>query len=420
MSQQTDIDQIIAIDGSSLTVAIPPGQNKYSKVAHPGQPPEEKRLTDDEGDQNTKPEEFETPATKEKEGACQNTTNGITSPNEESKHAEQLRTDPASNTIYSSERRSTKSNGTLLLNSDETHMSALKGVQQLVACGTDGTKASDSREVLSNAESAPADSPDSLYGQADTSDTLPQGNVGNNATVQQCQTVPSNGAINNIDRETGCFIHEIKTVKNLVEKIIEIDGRLAPKDAPIVSNWRFMRLLRKNQDLGSLFDVREEYYVWNSPTIVKTPKQTRGKRSPRVNDHGFGDAQKQTPRKAKAVKSKDLPDNGHGSGQESTQSRTPTEDSDDDAGERESDGDFEATKSRSRKTALRPSQKRKGAPLNRNGIGEETSKSNSEKTAHQEPSRKALRCSKCGNSYASPYTLNRHMKGYCKGSMEVD
>ena len=76
-----------------------------------------------------------------------------------------------------------------------------------------------------------------------------------------------------IDPETGCFLYDVWKPGGLEDKIIEIDGRIDPKDAAAASTWRSIRLLRNNQDLGSLFDIREEHYVWKSSTIVKMPKK---------------------------------------------------------------------------------------------------------------------------------------------------
>ena len=70
--------------------------------------------------------------------------------------------------------------------------------------------------------------------------------------------------------------HEIKNLKQLMDKIIEIDGRLDPKDqkqAPAVSPWKLIRAKRNNQDLGTLFEMREDFYVYKLPHITKAAKK---------------------------------------------------------------------------------------------------------------------------------------------------
>lgn len=69
---------------------------------------------------------------------------------------------------------------------------------------------------------------------------------------------------------------EISNLKQLMDKIIEVDGRLNPKDpkeAPAVSPWKLMRARRNNQDLGSLFEMRDEFYVHKLPYIGKKSKK---------------------------------------------------------------------------------------------------------------------------------------------------
>ena len=66
---------------------------------------------------------------------------------------------------------------------------------------------------------------------------------------------------------------EMKNLKQLNDKIIELDGRLDPKnqkEAPAVSPWKLIRAKRNNQDLGTLFEMREDFYVYKVPQITKT------------------------------------------------------------------------------------------------------------------------------------------------------
>lgn len=70
--------------------------------------------------------------------------------------------------------------------------------------------------------------------------------------------------------------HEIASLKQLMDKAIEIDGRLDPRDRKAVaaaSPWKYMRVKRKNQDLGTLFEMREEFYAYKLPKITKRAKR---------------------------------------------------------------------------------------------------------------------------------------------------
>ena len=70
-------------------------------------------------------------------------------------------------------------------------------------------------------------------------------------------------------------IHEISTLAQLEVKILEIDGRLHVKGVrPSINAWKAFRGKRNNQDLGTLFEMREEFYVWKQPHIPKPPRSS--------------------------------------------------------------------------------------------------------------------------------------------------
>ena len=76
-------------------------------------------------------------------------------------------------------------------------------------------------------------------------------------------------AINSDD----AVIHEISTLSQLEVKILDIDGRLNLNEVrPSINPWKALRGKRNNQDLGSLFEMREEFYVWKHPHIPKPPR----------------------------------------------------------------------------------------------------------------------------------------------------
>lgn len=59
--------------------------------------------------------------------------------------------------------------------------------------------------------------------------------------------------------EDSVILWKIENVRALENKILEVDGRV--KDPYPHNSWKTIRCQRNNQDLGSLFDVRESY--WN-------------------------------------------------------------------------------------------------------------------------------------------------------------
>ena len=76
--------------------------------------------------------------------------------------------------------------------------------------------------------------------------------------------------------------YRLRTLSEFETRLIETDGRVNPKNHRNPNSWKAIRGKRNNQDLGSLFDMREEYYVWKSPKIVKTPqkKSRSGREAP--------------------------------------------------------------------------------------------------------------------------------------------
>lgn len=69
-------------------------------------------------------------------------------------------------------------------------------------------------------------------------------------------------------------LHTITNPSQLEKKIIEVDGRIKVKDLPTFNTWRTSRGLRNNQDLGTLFEMREAFYVYQYPMITR-PRKSR-------------------------------------------------------------------------------------------------------------------------------------------------
>ena len=71
------------------------------------------------------------------------------------------------------------------------------------------------------------------------------------------------------------IIHSISNLTQLEHKIVDIDGRFNSKEISIQNTWKNFRGIRDHQDLGSLFEMREDFYVYKHPLIVKEPKRKR-------------------------------------------------------------------------------------------------------------------------------------------------
>ncbi|KAL8848342.1 MAG: hypothetical protein Q9221_006645 [Calogaya cf. arnoldii] len=77
-------------------------------------------------------------------------------------------------------------------------------------------------------------------------------------------------------RDPGVIYFTTSTLWPLEKKIIEIDGRL-PSTMRTASAWRDIRCRRNEQDMGSLFEMRDEYYAYQVTGRDQSPR--KGKRS---------------------------------------------------------------------------------------------------------------------------------------------
>jgi len=80
-------------------------------------------------------------------------------------------------------------------------------------------------------------------------------------------------------------ITSVRSLRALEQAIITADGRFENEgqETPRSTNpWRMMRGKRNNQDLGTLWEMREEYFVWQHPKIVKMPKPSAAATAPEL------------------------------------------------------------------------------------------------------------------------------------------
>ena len=424
-----------------MTVAIPPGQMKYRKINHPASASHGTKPKDEDGDVKGTLSEHGLDSARSMDNAPQSLSNGIGESGETGSSLLDSRADfevkdqpiqeSALETLYPRELSHLQANGTSTGNNEPSSSLPLEAASQEEE---NATQANGSQDVASDADVDLASMSGEFDGKADRNPNLRPEDFEAGTTVEQVQSATFVGNNETTEPETGCILYQIKTVKSFVDKIIEIDGRLSPKDAPIVSNWRYIRLQRSNQDLGSLFDLREEYYLWTNPTIVKMPKQDNSIKVLQAESAGPKDINKQAPKKGKdsrrlsasgeGLRSKK--DSRHSANIAKVRSKTKDrmEESDgDDAIEPESDGDFEAIKPRSKRAAS-------NSRANRNvlqqclsskqidGAAKNTGRSDA-RAVHERPGHKSHWCPQCGNGFTQPGSLNRHIKNQCRGASKA-
>ena len=140
---------------------------------------------------------------------------------------------------------------------------------------------------------------------------------------------------------------DIRTLKELDDRIVDVDGRKCSKDHRTPNSWKMMRGKRNNQDLGSLFEMREEFFVWQHPKIVKMPKK---KEAESVKPKATNNAK--TPGPKKRTRDAEL-------------EKLPTESSEE---EPKSESDWELGKSKNARKS-KASKKRKSADVADSGEG---------------------------------------------------
>ena len=70
----------------------------------------------------------------------------------------------------------------------------------------------------------------------------------------------------------------INSLTELERHMVATDGRIPMQGYRSINSWKAMRAQRDNQDMGSLFDIREAWFINQSNTIVKEPTTSRSGR----------------------------------------------------------------------------------------------------------------------------------------------
>ena len=255
------------------------------------------------------------------------------------------------------------------------------------------------------------------------------------------QALSSDALKGHVDPDTGSFLYEVWKPNGLENKIIQIDGRMDPNEAPIASSWRFIRVQRNNQDLGSLFDLREEFYVWKSPKIVKTPKKSRDCVEVQV-DEQYAEGSKEQPTKARGTTKKRALDDTPPSNTNSKRSRSARASqeinqnvnhdnydiqesgNEDNAAETNSDNNFAMSGPRSADAKSKSGSKRcQGRPRNiaknREDAVEDVDQAEVQ-GSRQRPKAKQIKdmhfCEYCNKGFTSDWSMRRHIRDTCKNA----
>ena len=244
--------KIVRVDGKALILAIPPGQRKYSRrmfesVASGDIGTEAKATVAEIDEQRLKDGYSSTGAA---HAPIDTPTNG----------------DEASD--VSGKRDRARKIDRSVENDNPLRGSKVQGPDNVPVDETDEVDAASS----GNPEDAGSEEKDKLPNNHTNGSTASEGNIPNGVSVQT-SVGPSSAPTLREEHED--LLRSVSSLNQLEQKIVEIDGRMNPKEIPVQNVWKNFRGIRNNQDLGSLFEMREDFYVYKHPKIVKEPKRRR-------------------------------------------------------------------------------------------------------------------------------------------------
>ncbi|KAL8787653.1 MAG: hypothetical protein Q9213_002084 [Squamulea squamosa] len=220
--------KITKIDGKAVTFAIPPGQLKFARRFDP--PPE------------FEPDQENTQSLSDIPSSTADTSDYDTTMQENASIVEVSRT--------VSEPTSLADHSSLSYNVD------------LSEKGTQMEEDSTQRDVTG--EDNPRSSAAITSGEIEEEPEIPAA-MSAEANVRKAAQSPTSRT--NTEHSTltehgyDVIYYTISTLWSLEKKIIQIDGRVNP-ESRTASAWRDIRCLRNEQDLGSLFEMRDEYYAY--------------------------------------------------------------------------------------------------------------------------------------------------------------
>ena len=244
--------KIVGADGKTLTLAIPPGQRKYSR-----------RLFESVASKDTGTKAKVTTAEADEERPKDgNTTTGAA-------HAS---TETPTNGDEVSEVGGKGDEALYLDRAAENDM--LQGGSRAQDPDIAPVDKTDEIGIASaeNPEDIGSEKNDKLPKNHANESTSSEVNISNGVSVQPNDAPSATPSLREEDED---ILHSVSSLNQLEQKIVEIDGRINPKDLPVQNTWKNFRGIRNNQDLGSLFEMREDFFVYKHPKIVKEPKRKR-------------------------------------------------------------------------------------------------------------------------------------------------
>ena len=242
--------QIVEINGKALTFAIPPGQRKYSRHIN----------------ESTASRDNEPGGTATMAGVDEQLPNSLESKTNGAEAGTTIKADSDEGPVVSQEEdgvpniRETAQNGRCpeIGSTDPEAVLDSKTAEDRIG----EPERREGFEVEASAEPQNDATPEV---------TTSKGKRGNGVTVQTNGGNPSSAA----RAGTEDTLYEISNLTQLEHKLVDIDGRFQSKDMSVQNTWKTFRCSRTNQDMGTLFEIREEYYVHKHPRIVKEAKRKR-------------------------------------------------------------------------------------------------------------------------------------------------
>ena len=244
------ISQLVEINDKALTFAIPPGQRKYSRHIN-----ESTTSRDNEPEVKAKMAGVESQLPNSRESETHGAEAGTT-----------IETDSDEGPMVSQEGDGVP----IIIETAQNGRCPEIGSTDPEAV-LESKTAEDRNGKPERREGFEVEASAELQKDATSEVTTSKGKRENGVTVQTNGGQPSSAARAGAEDT----LYEISNLTQLEHKLVDIDGRFQSKDMSVQNTWKTFRCSRTNQDMGTLFEIREEHYVHKHPKIVKEAKRKR-------------------------------------------------------------------------------------------------------------------------------------------------
>lgn len=239
--------KIVSIDGKSITLAIPPGHLKFARRLERQTP-----SPDDEA-MATSP-----PAVARKSVAVNDTATSVEGPSAiddgiEGKASPALVAGPDANDI-NSEPRNTDTETAVDVRHDGEGTDTKDSLDLHVGSTNDGTN-----PQPPTAGPEPASTRTSSPTKSSVLSDLPR--ISEDLPTSVKSTTSDRPDPLSAATEYDIILYTTTGLWELEKEILKIDGRVKP-GSRTASTWRVIRCRRNEQDMGSLFEMRDEYYAY--------------------------------------------------------------------------------------------------------------------------------------------------------------